>query len=333
MYNRKEKVETILKNLSRDIAEIARSALKSIVASKRLPTPLVYESEFIDAARKLKKDRVLKYLVEDEKNLEQQFSAVLSEAGGLLSSLQLSISMFEEENRENVVSIDRSVDSILEYSGQAHHKDGLQKLLDEVTKLQATNHQLMESLAETKKDLSEKEEVIKDLESQSQIDPLTQLLNRRSWNKRIEQEFERSKRYGNAFSVIMIDIDHFKRFNDFYGHQIGDAVLMRFGSLLKETVRKIDAVFRYGGEEFTVLLPETTLGKAQVVAQRILDTINSTLFTDEKKGLELKVTASFGIADSLEKGSVDAIVEAADQALYLCKHSGRNCIRTEKALI
>ncbi len=321
-----------MEKLSNDIVEIARSALKSIIASKRLPTPFVYESEFIDAARKLKKERVLKYILEDEKNLEEQFAMVLSEAGGILSSLQLSISMFEEENRENIASIDQSVETIKKHSDRTQGVGGLQRLFDEVYKLQSTNRQLMESLAETKNDLAEKEERIRELETQSQIDPLTQLLNRRSWRKHIELEFERSKRYGSPFSVILIDIDHFKRFNDFYGHRVGDAVLKKFSSLLKEAVRKVDAVFRYGGEEFTILLPETPAGKAQVVAERIHKLINTTLFTDEKNGIELKVTASIGIADSHGKNNPDAIVEAADQALYLCKHSGRNCIRTEHAL-
>lgn len=322
-----------MKNLTNDIAEIARYALKNIIASKRLPTPYVYENEFIDAARKLKKDRVLKYILEDEKNLEEQFAMALSEAGGILSSLQLTISMFEEENKENITYMNHSIEAIKEYSNPDRLESGIQQLLAEVMKLQATNQQLMSSLAETKKDLSEKEEVIRDLESQSQIDPLTQLLNRRTWKKYLDREFERSQRYGNVFSIIMIDIDHFKRFNDFYGHQVGDAILIKFSALLKETVRKIDAVFRYGGEEFTILLPETPLEKAKTVAQRIRETINSTLFTDERNHIELKVTASFGISESTGKKSINDIIEAADQALYLCKHSGRNCIQTENASV
>ncbi len=320
-----------MQNLSNDIVEIARKALKNIVATKRLPTPYVYENEFIDAAKKLKKDRVIKYILEDEKNLEEQFAMTMNEAGSILSSLQLTISMFEEENKENISYMNNSIEAIKEYADPAHLEESVQKLLAEVVNLQATNQQLMENLAETKKDLYQKEKDIRELETQSQIDPLTQLLNRRTWKKYLDREFERSQRYGNVFSIIMIDIDHFKRFNDFYGHQVGDAILRKFSALLKETVRKIDAVFRYGGEEFAILLPETPLEKAKSVAQRVRETINSTLFTDERKQLELKVTASFGVSDSNGKKSIDAIIEAADHALYLGKHSGRNCVQTENA--
>ena len=320
-----------MQNLSNDIVEIARNALKSIVASKRLPTPYVYESEFIDAAKKLRKEHVIKYILEDKKNFEEQFVTTMNEAGSILSSLQLTISMFEEENKEYIAYMNNSIEAIREYANPKRLEADVQKLLKEVINLQATNQQLMQSLAEAKKDLYQKEKAIRELETQSQIDPLTQLLNRRTWKKYLEREFERSQRYGNIFSIIMIDIDHFKRFNDFYGHLVGDAILKKFSALLKETVRKIDAVFRYGGEEFAILLPETPLEKAKTVAQRIRDTINSTLFTDERKQLELKVTASFGVSESKNKESVDTIIEAADHALYLCKHSGRNCVKTEKA--
>ena len=321
-----------MKNLAKDIAEVARYALHRIVAEKRLPTPLVYESEFIDAARKLRKERILKYLLEDEKKVEKQIEAVLAEAGGILSSLQLSITIFEEENKENIASIDRSVKSIETYSGGIQN-DRIRKIVKEVIKLRETNQQLMENLSQTKKDLAEKEAAIQKLEQQSHTDPLTQLLNRRGWHKRLEMEFERSKRYQHPFSIIMIDIDHFKRFNDFYGHIVGDAILRKFSLLLKGTVRSVDTVFRYGGEEFTILLPETDLHNAVVVAKRILEKINNTVFTYKKKNLELKVTASIGVADSKNKDSPEKILELADQALYLSKHSGRNCIRTSEDVI
>ncbi len=319
-----------MQNLSKEIAEIARYVLKNIAASKRLPTPLIYKNEFIDAARKLKKERILKYIFEDEKTLEQQFAMILSEARGVLSSLQLSISFFEEENRENMATLSRSIDTIKEYALRSPHENGLQKLLGEALKIRSTNQQLMESLNETKKDLFEKEEKIKDLEYRSQLDPLTQLLNRRSWEKHLEKEFKRSKRYGNVFSIIMIDIDYFKRFNDFYGQQVGDAILGRFGSLLKDNVRSTDTVFRYGGEKFAILLPETPLERAEIVATHIHKTINSSLFTYDRKNLELNVTASLGVTDSQGKATPDDIVEAADKALYLSKLAGRNCVKTEK---
>jgi diguanylate cyclase (GGDEF)-like protein len=318
--------------LTYDIAEIARAALKKIVASKRLPTPHIYEMVFIEAAVTLKKDRVLKYLMEDEKNIEQQIQGVLDDTGGLLASLQLSLGVIEEDSREHIAVMDESIESIRSAS-DTMAEENLDDLLSEITKLKNTNEELMESLSEVREELSSKEEVLRDLENMAQTDPLTQLFNRRSWNKQLEEEFERSSRYGHVFSIIILDVDYFKRFNDFYGHPVGDAILRKLGALLKEIVRKIDTVFRYGGEEFTILLPETNLFAARIVAERIQKKINTTVFVDAKKMLELKVTASIGVTDSVGYTSPSAILEAADQALYLSKQSGRNCIRTASDLL
>jgi len=314
-------------NLAKDIAEISRFVLRKIAVEKRLPTPYVYESIFIEAAEILKKDRVLKYLMEDEKNIDQQLETILSDSRGLLASIQLSLRMLKENSQEAINAVNESTKSILA-AADAKQGEELKDLLDKMVKLRGTNHLLMESLAQAREDFFSKEESLRDLEKLSQTDPLTQLLNRRSWNKKLEEEFERSHRYKRVFSVIMLDIDYFKRFNDFYGHSVGDTILKKLGALLKEEVRKIDHVFRYGGEEFTILLPETTLAAALTLAERIHRRINEAAFVTSEKKRKLKVTASLGITDSEGHKSTDTIIQALDQSLYLSKQSGRNCIRT-----
>lgn len=158
-------------------------------------------------------------------------------------------------------------------------------------------------------------------------DTLTGLYNRWYVIDKIEAEINRSLRHGSPMSLMMLDIDHFKRINDTYGHPAGDRVLQSVGKLLRESCRVYDVPGRYGGEEFCVLLPETKLGSTPVVAERIRQRLEMTELDVE--GSSVAVTASIGVA-SIDAGEVDAalspaaLIDRADRALYSAKHRGRN---------
>jgi diguanylate cyclase (GGDEF)-like protein len=141
----------------------------------------------------------------------------------------------------------------------------------------------------------------------------------------MQKEFERAQRYGRSMSLVMFDIDHFKRFNDTYGHQMGDFVLQELGRLVKANIRNHDIGARYGGEEFTIILPETTLEGALIQAER---TRSAIVRNDFNRGdVSVKITVSMGLAcidDTI--AHVDELVRRADQALYKAKESGRNRI-------
>ena len=155
-------------------------------------------------------------------------------------------------------------------------------------------------------------------------DGLTKLYVHRYFQLAMDNELSRCKRYKNRFSLILFDIDHFKVFNDTYGHQIGDLVLTATASLLKAAVRTMDIPCRYGGEEFTVILPETDSETAQAVAERFRKTIENHEFHGSEK--PLKVTISIGISAYPEHGSEKMdLIRKADAALYSCKGRGRNC--------
>jgi diguanylate cyclase (GGDEF)-like protein len=156
-------------------------------------------------------------------------------------------------------------------------------------------------------------------------DSLTGTLNRRAGMMRIEEELSRQKRSGEQISCLMLDIDHFKKVNDTYGHQAGDTVLARFAAVLRDSLRKHDIICRYGGEEFIVLLPETDLESAIVTAQKICDCThkNSTTYRDTG----IIVTVSIGVAQLQQDESVDSLIWRADEALYHAKSSGRNCVK------
>jgi len=166
------------------------------------------------------------------------------------------------------------------------------------------------------------------LEKENITDSLTGLYNRRYLDRRLEEEFARAKRYSLPFSILMVDIDHFKKINDNYGHQAGDLVLSYLGKLILDAIRTSDIAARYGGEELLVIAPNTRTLPAGELAERLRQHIEShelVLTSEATKRQAIHITVSIGVAtygprmDSFRK-----LVQDADEALYLAKQEGRN---------
>ena len=159
----------------------------------------------------------------------------------------------------------------------------------------------------------------------SLIDPLTGLLDRRYLEQRLIEEVERSNRYNYSLSVMMIDIDDFKSYNDRNGHQAGDLVLEMAAQCLKDALRSADVASRYGGEEFCILLPQTSLSEAATIAERVRRRVEGMAFPHNKTQPLGTVTVSIGLA-ALSSGlnTPAAITGAADRALYIAKSRGKN---------
>jgi two-component system cell cycle response regulator len=159
----------------------------------------------------------------------------------------------------------------------------------------------------------------RELEQLSVTDGLTGLVNHRALMQRLNEEGIRSQRNSRPFTVIMTDVDHFKSYNDQFGHPEGDQVLKQVAAILKDCTRTVDCVARYGGEEFAVLLPETEMPGAMEVAERIRSRIESADFPNRK------ITLSIGVAEFPRDAETTAdIMVIADQALYVAKRQGRN---------
>ena len=159
----------------------------------------------------------------------------------------------------------------------------------------------------------------------SSIDPLTKLYNRRYFAEASKQILSFAKRDKNNLSIIMLDIDKFKNINDTYGHQVGDDILVLLASKLQELTRDSDIICRFGGEEFLVLFPDTSMEGAYIISQKIrLEIENMILNLNNIK--ELKITVSIGVSEFNHKNdeSIEGIIKRADIALYKAKDSGRN---------
>lgn len=168
----------------------------------------------------------------------------------------------------------------------------------------------------------EKTLLLEQLEKQTREDSLTGLYNRRYFDTKLEQEFGRAKRYNSPLSVMVCDIDDFKRVNDEFSHQIGDEVLRRFAIILQAQVRQVDTVARYGGEEFVILFPETPASEAVKVSERIRAAVVAHAWHDVVPGLN--VTISAGVSAELSGSNYEKLVGLADAKLYEAKRSGKN---------
>ena len=167
---------------------------------------------------------------------------------------------------------------------------------------------------------------MEELRRHANFDALTGLHCRRHFDRRLREELDRADRYDRPLSMVLLDIDHFKKINDTRGHQIGDQVLRQTAGLISRSLRLSDYCARVGGEEFCLLLPNTDASGALKQAERLRKAIAEHPFLGDES---LRVTASFGIADVSDEGgrSAEALVCAADAALYQAKSDGRNCVR------
>jgi len=164
------------------------------------------------------------------------------------------------------------------------------------------------------------------LERENVTDPLTHIYNRRHFDRRLADEINRAHRYGSPLVLFMVDVDHFKKINDKYGHDVGDKVLKKISSLLQKNVRNTDVIARYGGEEIAIIAPETKIEVASILGERLREAIETEILVRaNNKHDDIRATVSIGIAElGKDIHQNDQFVKCADTALYKAKESGRN---------
>jgi len=199
---------------------------------------------------------------------------------------------------------------------------------DEIGALAAAFNSMNQELTRTHRGLREYAELVEKqaaaLKELSIRDPLTGLFNRRHFDEQANTLYQHAVRYGHPMTVVVADLDHFKRINDAFSHAIGDAVLREVSRLLRDGVRKADLVARHGGEEFIILFPESNLAQASQCCEKLRESIEQ--FPWKTLDAGLRVTISMGLSDAVWLGDMDPMVADADRHLYMAKHHGRNCL-------
>jgi len=213
------------------------------------------------------------------------------------------------------------------------HKDGHRiPIWVRVSPLRNTNGKIIGG-AELFTDLSSRNAItlrIEELEKLSLLDNLTQLANRRYVEMELKSRFSEMKRYGLSFGMLLMDIDHFKKFNDTYGHNVGDLVLKTVAKTIASSARPFDLFGRWGGEEFVGIIRNVDISGLSVVGDRIRSLVEN---TKVKSGIEmLNVTVSIGATMAISTDSVKSLIKRADSLMYRSKKKGRNCLSTDQNL-
>jgi diguanylate cyclase len=249
---------------------------------------------------------------------------------GVIASAQDFLATAISDNRSQLESLG---DVRSECQATADPRTIIEKLLNKLSNATSRCTALEANFLSTTKDLDQIKDSLKLAEQHSNTDPLTGLANRRSLEAFLRAAQIKAMEAGTPLSILMIDIDHFKKFNDSYGHQVGDQVLRLVAKVLQESVRDCDLAARYGGEELLAVLPGATLDACVEVAERVRRRIGEARLTRRATGEEISsVTVSIGVAQFRLAESAEGMIERCDGALYQAKRSGRNCTIKEASI-
>ncbi len=332
-------------------SDIAKLALPLMAQHGVEPTPENYAVwfEYIKASNKKLKSEIdqmiegecqftkeqneylhSKYIAEDlDKKIVEQAT---QEAQLLLVQIMRAIEMVGSNTDDYGEALD-DYTKLLEGSQFTHDsiKEVVGNILDRTKSMSAEGKKLSKKLEASSKEVQLLRENLSRATEESQKDFLTGIHNRKAFDEQLETSIKLGMEEQLSFSLVILDIDHFKKFNDDYGHQIGDEVLKQVARALTDTVRGQDFVARYGGEEFVLILPDTPLSGALTVGENLRKTIASKSLRLRGSGKKLRsITISAGVsAYRIGKDSSETLIQRADEALYKSKQGGRNKVTPE----
>lgn len=248
---------------------------------------------------------------------------------GLIATAQQFLNTAVDDNRSHI----KALGEVSEAAASSDPRTIIAKLVDELSKATSRAAQLEANFTATSEELDSIRDSLKAAEQRSNTDALTGLANRHSMDEFLRLAQIAAMEKDEALSVFLIDIDHFKKFNDDYGHQVGDQVLRLVAKVLQEGVREVDLAARYGGEELIAVLPGADLEACTAVAERIRRRIAEAKLTRRATGKEIgSITVSIGVAQFRLAESAEAMIERCDRGLYQAKRLGRNRTVTETEL-
>ncbi len=257
----------------------------------------------------------------------------------LATSLQVEMNeLFQHIEAQNESSHEHSA-TLGDLTAQLDHsstdntsvKSLLESAINITKKMRAENQELESSLAASTNEISSLRRNVESIQKEAMSDPLTGINNRKSFDRNIARLIDESQNTTNPLTLIMADVDHFKSFNDRWGHQTGDQVLRLVAEVMNANIKGQDLLARYGGEEFSILLPGTTIENGHMLADRIRRAVESRRLKKRQSNEDLGVvTMSMGVAHYHPGDNVAALIERADKSLYLAKERGRNCVIDER---
>lgn len=259
----------------------------------------------------------------EQRLLKEANTAIESEIGRVLAAL--------DSTSADAGSYSKTLDQFSgQLSGQASTtqiREAVQRVIEETRIMSQQNQRLQDQLQQTTNQLTEMRQKLDIVHKESQIDPLTEVGNRKFFDREIEHAVAEALRDNTPLTLLMIDIDHFKKFNDSFGHQIGDQVLKLVARTLVENLKGRDIIARYGGEEFVILLPSTKVEDAEKVGNQLRASLGGKQLkrrsTNETLGT---ITVSIGASQYYAGEALDSFIQRADVAMYRAKQEGRNRI-------
>lgn len=244
-------------------------------------------------------------------------TAELNNARSVLSALVHINAEVDSRVGQHIVAVEEISEAIEQ---QDREQDA--PLFQAAKQLVAANRHLQSDLATARSELKNQRQLVDSFKHESRTDALTDMLNRRGFDGELQENLRNLEEADTVFSLLFVDIDHFKQINDSYGHLNGDQILVALAMCLKSNVHVPASIARYGGEEFALILPSITAKRAFQIAEQIRHAIEVHPFILE--GITTKVTASIGVTEAVKGDVRSEVIERADRAVYAAKHGGRN---------
>lgn len=267
---------------------------------------------------------------------EKELKTIVETGATFQKELKKIVSVLKETGEDTSLhtnTLMEQMSKLSDFEGANELKDIVKVIIDDTDKMQAQSQKLESKLEESTFKIESLQSNLENARLESRTDALTNIGNRKFFEEKIEEYITNHKKLGHDLCLILCDIDFFKKFNDNFGHQIGDQVLKVVAHVIKKELGLQGSAARYGGEEFAILLPKAKLGDAIELADHIRKVISERIIKNKNTGANFgRITMSFGVASMNVNMTADDLIQKSDSALYLSKANGRNMVQSELEL-
>lgn len=313
------------------VARIAKKTLHHMVEHRIPMLPDIYSRHFyrfLAATDEKAQEIIEEQQLNDHKEVHDQQGQSLS----VMKELATMIDKLDQVTGEHTEKLDNHLLNLKEYEELSDLNQLKREISEELNLVLSTNHEIHSNIIDAQETVKRLQSKMEEVADMATVDELTGLYNRRALFSRLSEEHSRAERYGQGFTLLLIDIDDFKNVNDEYGHQVGDGILRGLGAFLRQNLRDSDFPARFGGEEFICLLPATDIDHAVQAGNKIRQLLSQSTLSSKKTDITLHITVSIGISAFASGDDIDSLIKRADDALYLAKRQGKNRVVTEREL-